>query len=474
MKTPFFPGWARLAGRAERSSKERFAIGRKRLLGSLRGQCESILVEALPGVDWTGHDARQRRFPALTAVGSMVHGQLHGGASLRDCLRWWQSERAEAPGSSCTAGLAQARGRVPVAFLESLVERSAQELEARGRGPRRILAVDGTGLSLPDTPANRAAFSPSSLSKDGCGFPVAQSVALFELGHGGVLGASFTPLRAPELPTFEKELAGLLRKGDLLIGDTAYYAYWHLFKRREEGVDLLTPITATMAPCVEVRQPLEGVKDAIVRIRKSNRRPAHLEAETIARLPPWQEARMVAGVVLDEHGEAKRIHLLTTLMDPKRYPRHEILRLYQMRWQAEVNFRALKQSLDLKRLRARTPAMAQRELLGALLTYNLVRLTMQQAALRSGLDPNRVSFTGTRAGLLAFAPRLHAARLQKREWDRLYARMLALLAADSVPHRPGRMEPRKVKARAKKYTYLCRPRSLEKQYLQRQRDLLLN
>ena len=69
----------------------------------------------------------------------------------------------------------------------------------------------------------------------------------------------------------------------------------------------------------------------------------------------------------------------------------------------------------------------------------------------------RLSFTGTLDTLRSFcgasaqAPRAALRRL-------LWAEMLRVIAADLVPLRPDRWEPRAVKRRPKKYPWLNRPR----------------
>lgn len=78
---------------------------------------------------------------------------------------------------------------------------------------------------------------------------------------------------------------------------------------------------------------------------------------------------------------------------------------------------------------------------------------MLQAACRHGVSLERVSF----AGSLAAARRFSEALLQTnsgRQHSHLIEQMLLALAADLVPHRPGRREPRAVKRRAKPYPLL--------------------
>ena len=94
-----------------------------------------------------------------------------------------------------------------------------------------------------------------------------------------------------------------------------------------------------------------------------------------------------------------------------------------------------------------------------IIAYNLIRLLMQQAASTHGATLGRISFKGTLDTVRHFAAAIHAARATPRKQDALIEEMLAMIAADCVPERPGRSEPRAKKRRAKNYHLLTKPRS---------------
>jgi hypothetical protein len=47
--------------------------------------------------------------------------------------------------------------------------------------------IDGTTISLPDTPKNQRAYPQSSRQKPGCGFPLMKLVGVFSLASGVLL-----------------------------------------------------------------------------------------------------------------------------------------------------------------------------------------------------------------------------------------------------------------------------------------------
>jgi len=132
-----------------------------------------------------------------------------------------------------------------------------------------------------------------------------------------------------------------------------------------------------------------------------------------------------------------QVTLLTTLTDPRKYPAHELAELYHARWRIETNLRHLKTTMGMDVLRCKTAAGVMRELWTYVLVYNLVRSVMLDEARQRGVEPDRISFIDT----------LDALRHGTTD---------ATLALN--PHRPGRSQPRVIKRRKDRYTYMTRPR----------------
>jgi hypothetical protein len=79
----------------------------------------------------------------------------------------------------------------------SAVQQSALD-EGRWHGHRTFL-VDGSGGSMPDTPALQQAFGQPSAQRPGCGFPVARLLGLFHAGSGVLLKLVIAPLLTHDL-----------------------------------------------------------------------------------------------------------------------------------------------------------------------------------------------------------------------------------------------------------------------------------
>lgn len=94
-----------------------------------------------------------------------------------------------------------------------------------------------------------------------------------------------------------------------------------------------------------------------------------------------------------------KVLVATTLLDPEKHPPAEIAAVYLRRWRIKLSFRDIKTSMELEHLRAESPEIAAKELLAGLVAYNLVRVTMIEAACRHGAPLDRLSFKGTVDGL---------------------------------------------------------------------------
>lgn len=86
--------------------------------------------------------------------------------------------------------------------------------------------------------------------------------------------------------------------------------------------------------------------------------------------------------------------LITSLLDPEKYPAKEVSALYHERWEIELGFDEIKTRL-LEReeaLRSRKPDGVRQELAGIGIAYNLVRVEMARVATELGIEPTRLSF----------------------------------------------------------------------------------
>ena len=152
---------------------------------------------------------------------------------------------------------------------------------------------------------------------------------------------------------------------------------------------------------------------------------------------------------------------MTTLVDTKRYTVENLTFLYGFRWSAaEVNLPALKTTLKMEMLTAKTPVMVLKEIWTHLLAYSLLRTIMWQAVSSSENTVFQLSFPSTRQEFnLLLTLLATTGKRQQRPWRQL---LLEQVATNLLTIRPERSEPRVVKRRPKPYPRMQEPRSVLK------------
>ena len=93
---------------------------------------------------------------------------------------------------------------------------------------------------------------------------------------------------------------------------------------------------------------------------------------------------------------------------------------------------------------------------------------MATASLRYQLGMSWLSFKGTVDSVRQFASAIAQARSRKKQ-ERLWDKLIEVIARDRLPERSGRHEPRAVKRRPKPYPLLNRPRESFKEIPHRNR-----
>ena len=154
----------------------------------------------------------------------------------------------------------------------------------------------------------------------------------------------------------------------------------------------------------------------------------------------------------------KELIVVTTLLDAEKYTATAIAALYRRRWQAELNLRSLKIVLQMDHLRCTAPHRVRNEFFMHLVGYNLIRRVMALAAIRAGVEPWTVSFTGALQTMNRLLDVLASNVTTARWCDTL----LVAVATHEVGDRPDRIEPRVRKRRPKNYKLMRQPRDMYK------------
>jgi hypothetical protein len=352
----------------------------------------------------------------------------------------------------------QARQRMPLALFERLGRSLAQQLDEPDRRWRghRVRVVDGSSVSMPDTPDLQAAFPQPASQAPGCGFPVARLLAVFCWHTGAWLALAVDSLHVGEL-TLLRRVLEFFQPGDVALADRLYGNYAELAWLQARGVHAVCRVNR--ARRIDLRQGCRlGHQDRLMIWRRPSRATSGPTPARSEPLPGTLTVRVVRITTQCRRAfRQRRIDLVTTLLDPVAYPREALGELYRERWLAELNLRSLKTTLGMDVLRCRSPQMVRKELAVFHVAYNLIRVLMRQAARVHEVDPQRLSFAGTHQRLLAYLPHWTAARTARAQ-RRLLDTLLLQIAEDPLPYRPDRHEPRAIKRRRKSFPYLVHAR----------------
>lgn len=357
-----------------------------------------------------------------------------------------------------TSAYCQARLRLPLPLLTQALHVSAQAADHRvapgaALQGRVVKVLDGTTLTLPDTLENQAQYPQPTSQQPGCGFPLLHLVVVWSARGGGVLDHATGNRHHGEMRLLH-QLGPTLAPQDLVIYDRAAGNYVACALLAARGVDLLSRVAKRK---IDWRRGRRLAPNERLVVWKKGRPPPYLTAAEWAALPAELTVRVLRIAVKQKGFRTRHLQLVTTLLDPALYPAAELAAAYLRRWRVELCLDDLKTTLGLDALRCQSPAMVQRELLALLIAHNLVRALMAEAAREHAVPLERLSFTGTLDALRSFcAASAQATRPALRRL--LWTALLRTIAADLVPLRPDRWEPRAVKRRPKAFPRLNRPR----------------
>ncbi|QNC64204.1 IS4 family transposase [Shigella boydii] len=150
--------------------------------------------------------------------------------------------------------------------------------------------------------------------------------------------------------------------------------------------------------------------------------------------------------------KGKVCHLLTSMTDAMRFPGGEMADLYSHRWEIELGYREIKQTMQLSRLtlRSKKPELVEQELWGVLLAYNLVRYQMiKMAEHLKGYWPNQQSFSESCGMVMRMLMTLQG--VSPGRIPELMRDLASMGQLVKLPTRRERAFPRVVKERPWKY-----------------------
>jgi len=415
-----------------------------------------------------GHVWRDRLLNPANTMALFVLQVLHGNTAMTHLRLLTEIRCSE--GSYCDA-----RTRLPVAGVAAVVEQLSCDSSRCSESAstwlgRRVLMTDATTASTPDELALQKMWPQPSEQKSGCGFPVVKLLALMDLATGMILQMTLMALNVHEAT----QLAGphgVLRAFDVLLGDRAFCSFGHLVLLTRMSVDAVFRMSSNQIVDFTPGRPARGKakrkknyngsrpnshfvrklgeQDQLVQWFKPENRPVWMTAALFASLPQLLMVRELRYRITAPGMRSREVTLVTTLLDPMRFPKREIARLYKLRWEIETNFRHLKTTMKMDYLKCQSPEGVMKELMVFALVYNLIRAAMTQAAARQKIaDANRISFIDAMRWLIVVMATPPTGQIPRLVVN---------------PARTDRWHPRVKKRRMKAYALMNKPRHVYSQ-----------
>jgi len=388
---------------------------------------------------------RKRRLPLEAVLWTVIGMSLFRQKSAWDITTQLEIMLPNKKPLVAPSAVVQGRQRLGEEAIQHVFQGLAQQWHDSNQHERwcglNLLAVDGVVWRAQDTSENRESFGSGGNQHGKTSFPQLRMVCQMELTSHLLINSAFDGYKTNEMVLAE-QLIERTPNHSLTLFDKGFYSLGLLHRWNQAGEQRHWLIPAKKDLQFEVIRSL-GRQDKLVRLTTTPQ-----ARKKFAGLPDTIEARLLSKTV-----KGKPCQILTSMTDPMRFPASEIVDLYSHRWEIELGYREMKQTLlnSSYTLRSKLPSMVKQELWGLLLAYNLIRYAMVQAAYRlKGIWPNQLSFASSSMAVIGFlmtTPLTSPGALPK-QYDALIDQLGYFLLP---PRREDRIYPRCSKPKPSKY-----------------------
>lgn len=302
-----------------------------------------------------------------------------------------------------TSAITQARQRLGAEPLRLLFERIAEPVADPGTkgawlASRRMMAIDGFALDIPDTDANQEEFGRRNSGGRPGAFPQVLIVGLGECGSHALVAAAIGRSQGGDERAMAAELVRSVESDMVVTADRNFYSYSLWSEFRSTGADLLWRVSSTVGLPVVSWLP-DGSYSSVIfspRVRVARRKKLVEAARQGEEVNPTEAVlvRVVEYEVPDRGEEDELICVLTSILDPREATAAELAAAYHERWEFESLIDEVKthQRGAGRVLRSKSPEMVYQEIWATFLTHYAVRRLMCRAADEADVDPDRLSF----------------------------------------------------------------------------------
>lgn len=335
---------------------------------------------------------RTRRLPATSVMSLLVAMGIFRDRSITDVandLGLVRSKPGEGPIRSNAISAARTRlGEAPVAHL---ARRCGTQWATEAANAQRwrglaVYGLDGSTLRAADTPENREFFGGQGAGshRPHSGYPLVRIVVLVALRSHLVAALAVDSYARTSEMSLTPALLEQVPDQSVVILDRNFLGARLLLNHARKGILrhwLLRARSTTRWRVVQTFAPGDQLVEMEVSAEARRRDPS---------LPSTWRARAIR---YQRRGFRPQT-LLTSLLDPMRWPARELIGLYHERWECELGLDELKtEQLDREEtLRSKAPWSVRQEVWGVMIGYNLLRRRAAASGRAQDVSPLRISF----------------------------------------------------------------------------------
>jgi len=280
--------------------------------------------------------------------------------------------------SSNTAAYSKARMRINFELLYEIFKKTKENKDSKFSWyGMRTYITDGTYVQMQDTKELRKIYDVKHKGEENKeNYPQGLIQCIIEQGSGFIHDYALSNRHVSELYLIY-QLIQSIPTGSLLLADDLYNCYAIFALAGKHGFDIIVP-----GKRVKKYNVIEVIEkdDEIVEVEK-NEHPKWLPKSEC--LPEKLLLRRIS--FLSPDGTETMV-IYTTLLD-KNIPKSDIILKYFTRWDIEITIREVKTIMDINVLRGKTDDIVKKELVSALIAYNLIRKLIMQSTKETAFSP---------------------------------------------------------------------------------------